>query len=78
MKALDNKNATARRRALKGKQPYYKAVIDYEKTCPFCDEAITSLGTVFAYSCLCSYWEESLVSPLMKRIKKPEENNDLS
>lgn len=72
MKALDNKNATARKKALAGKQPYYKAVVEYEKACPFCDTLLHKSDRLFSYACECSYWTTDYISNIYKRIKRPK------
>lgn len=57
MKALDNRNATARKRA-DPNQPYNKLVITTEKACPQCNKSLRLvLGDPFAdYECDYRWW----------------------
>jgi len=60
-KALDSKNATARKKAKD--QPYYKAEIEYERACPYCDAFLWRDHADFnGFSCDCGYWTYRITS----------------
>lgn len=65
MKALDNRNATSRRKALEqdNVRPYPQLYVDYRDACPYCDQVLTQSDHVYSRECACSYWQATFSNP---------------